>query len=590
VALVSAATLVIGGTIVGAAWWTMRPAPPPVVRMEVTTEGATALSLTGNDRDLAITPDGSRVIYRGGNNQLLVRALDQLEPEVLSGLGAPRGLFVSPDGQWVGFFDGNSLKKVAITGGPPVTLGTADGASRGATWGDDGTIVYATATVGTGLQRVSAAGGDPTVLTTSGGGADHLWPEFLPGGQAVLFTIMPAARGGLDNAQIAVLDFRTNTQTVLVRGGSHAHYVPTGHLVYAAGGALRAVPFDLGRLAVVGTPVPVVEEVFTTGTGGVDAVVAANGTLVYVAANTATARSLVWIGRDGAVGSIATIPADAYASPRLSPDGRSVLVSVRNDVWIYDIASGRRTRVTRDGLASARIAWDPTGSLVAYTSTRGGGGSPNVWVQPSDGSSEARQLTKLDGAVDVDWWSPDGRVLAVHHHGPDGIRMLMLSTDKEGSEPQPFVEDEPGAEGASFSPDGRYLAYMSTESGQREIYIRAYPRSGGRTTVSVGGGREPVWARNGELYYRNLTGDRMMAVTVTTKPTLRVGGPSEVFAGRFVLNPPGGGPQPFYDVTRDGPRFLMLKEGDGSGKDVPRARFIIVQNRVEELKRLVPTN
>jgi serine/threonine-protein kinase len=216
--LVGGAAFVIGGAIVGAAvWFAIRPDPSPVLRTEVTTADATALSVQGNDRDLTITPDGSRIVYRG-TRQLLVRALDQLEPEVLSGLGVPRGVFVSPDGQWVGFFDGDSpLKKVAITGGPPVTITPVDrGGPRGATWGPDGTIVYATAATATDLQRVSAAGGDPTVLTTPSrerGEVDHLWPEFLPGGQAVLFTII-AATGGLANAQIAVLDRATGTSKV----------------------------------------------------------------------------------------------------------------------------------------------------------------------------------------------------------------------------------------------------------------------------------------------------------------------------------------------------------------------------------------
>ena len=197
------------------------------------------VNASGIDRDVAITPDGSRVVYRG-NNQLLVRALNQLEPTVLSGLGAPQGVFISPDGQWVGFFDGVShVKKVAITGGPPVTV-CADGKAcpRGATWGPDGTIIFATTSPATGLQRVSAAGGEPTVLTKPDrerGEGDHLWPEFLPGGKAVLFTITPAT-GGIENAQIAVLDLRTGTSKVLIRGGSHAHYVPTGHLVYGVVG------------------------------------------------------------------------------------------------------------------------------------------------------------------------------------------------------------------------------------------------------------------------------------------------------------------------------------------------------------------
>jgi serine/threonine-protein kinase len=269
--------------------------------------GATALATNGFDRDVAITPDGSRVIYAGANGTaLFVRALDTLEPARLF-TGAPRGPFVSPDGQWVGFFDtSNALKKVAITGGPAVTVGTLDGTSRGAAWLPDDTIVFATNAPGTGLQQIASSGGSPIVLTRpdrSRGEREHVWPETLPGGRAVLFTILPTT-GGVDAAQIAVFDLQTHTQTVVVRGGSHAHYVASGHLVYSAGGTLRAVPFNTATRTTLGTPVPVVPEVVTTvaaPAGGVDAVVAQDGTLAYVrgTAGAVTQRTLVWVGRDG---------------------------------------------------------------------------------------------------------------------------------------------------------------------------------------------------------------------------------------------------------------------------------------------------
>jgi hypothetical protein len=192
------------------------------------------------------------------------------------------------------------MKKVAITGGPPVTVSAGAGSARGATWSTDGTIIFATDSLATGLQRVPAAGGDPTVLTMpdrASGEVDHYWPEFLPDGQAVLFTVIPAG-GDLDNAQIAVLDLRTGTSRVLIRGGSHAHYVPTGHLVYGVAGTLRAVPFDLARLEVVGTPAPVLEGVATTVQGAADIAVAANGSLVYVSGTAGGGDRLTIVSAD----------------------------------------------------------------------------------------------------------------------------------------------------------------------------------------------------------------------------------------------------------------------------------------------------
>jgi eukaryotic-like serine/threonine-protein kinase len=274
--------LIMGGLLIGAViasaavWVVMRKSPPRVTRTTINTPEADGLNFQSADRDVAVTPDGTRVVYRG-RGQILVRALDQLNPTPLTGLGAPHGLFVSPDGQWVGFFDGNALKKVAITGGPAVTVTTLGDAARGATWGEDGTIVFATRDISIGLQRVPVSGGDPAVLTKpnrQGGEFDHVWPEFLPGGQAVLFTIVGM---GVENNQIAVLDLRSGTTKVLIRGGSDAHYVASGHLVYGVADTLRAVAFDLRHLEVMGSPVPVVPQL-RMGTGAAEFDVAGNGT------------------------------------------------------------------------------------------------------------------------------------------------------------------------------------------------------------------------------------------------------------------------------------------------------------------------
>ena len=579
-AIVSLVALVAVGVLT----WSLRPAPqsqtaaPRVSRFTMATSAPTALTIGGLDRDLAITPDGSRIIYRG-TNQLLVRALDQLEPDVLSGLGAPRGVFVSPDGQWVGFFDGNPLlKKVAMTGGPPLTITRTDGsAPRGATWGPDGTIVYATNARATGLLRVSAAGGDPTVLTKPNrerGEGDHLWPEFLPGGRAALFTIT-AATGGLDNAQIAVLELETGTYKVLVRGGSHAHYVPTGHLVYGAGSALRAVPFDLNRLEAVGTPVPVLEQLATTAQGAVDAVIAANGTMAYVPGG--TQDTVVWVDRQLRE-EPTRIPPGAYLYPRLSPDGQKVALSAEraNDVWVYDFLRATFTRLTFEG-NNARSVWTPDGARIAFSSSRAGA-TRNIYWLPVDGSAAAERLTTSPFDQIPEWWAPDGKTLMFNEFRPDSSWDIwtLSVTDRK---PQLFLRTPFHDGGRAFSPDGRWLAYYSDESGRGEVHVRPFPGPGPKWQISTEGGAEPVWAPSGrELFYRS--GNRWMVADVQLVPAFSASAPRLLFEGTYKTSFEAN-----FDVSPDGRRFIMIKPATADAA----SSLVVVQNWHEELKRLVAT-
>ena len=313
--------------------------------------------------------------------------------------GTPRGLFVSPDGQWIGFVDGlGVLKKVAVTGGPAVTLATIDTAGpSGATWGPDDTIIIATNSVDTGLQRVAAAGGSMTVLTRpdrAQGEADHFWPEMLPGGRAVLFTIT-SLTGGLDATQVAVLDLQTGMRRILVRGGSHAHYVSSGHLVYAAAGTLRAVPFDLASLETRGTPVTVVPDVVMTIKGGVDAVVAGDGTLAYVLGTVeGTPRTLVWVDRQGRETPILA-PPRPYLLPALSPDGTRVAVFANDqerDLWLWDLRRTTLTRLTSTPGVDVVHVWTPDSRRLIFTSERAG--VRNLFWQAADGAGAVERLTE----------------------------------------------------------------------------------------------------------------------------------------------------------------------------------------------------
>jgi serine/threonine-protein kinase len=587
-ACVIMASGVIAGTLV---WISMRPATPRVSRLQVTPSGLAALTISGIDRDLAITPDGSRLVYVGNRGtQLFVRALDALEPVPVF-TGQPHGVFISPDGQWIGFADGiGVLKKVAVNGGPAVPLATV-GARGGAIWGPDDTIIVATSNL-TGLQRVALAGGPPTVLTQpdrAQGEADHFWPELLPGGRAVLFTIT-AATGGLDAAQVAVLDLQTGKRRILVRGGHHARYVPSGHLVYAAAGTLRAVPFDLARLETRGTPVPVVSDVVTTSLGAVDAVVAGD-TLAYVSGSVAgTPRTLIWVDRQGREVPIPA-PPRPYLLPALSPDGTRVAVFANDqdlDVWFWDVDRPTLTPFTFAPGIDAVPVWTPDGRRLIFSSERAG--VPNLFWQAADGTGTAERLNESPTIQYPSAVSPDGRRLIFTEEGTKTLNDDVMAIELDGTHRiTPLVQSPFGERNGIISPDGRWLAFEANDSGRFEIYVRPYPNvNSGRWQVSTAGGTRPLWTRTGqELVYVSPT-SALMRVGVTRGPSWSATIPTLVVKEGYVTNPIWYGRS--YDIAPDGQRFLMIKEETGGDQRATPASIVVVQHWLEELKARVPTN
>ncbi|HEU5256867.1 MAG TPA: hypothetical protein VFU28_12805 [Vicinamibacterales bacterium] len=560
---------------------------------------------------MAITPDGSRIIYVGNRGtQLFVRALDALEP-VSVYTGAPIGPFVSPDGQWIGFRDNRVLKKVALVGGPPVTLTTLDSANRGATWGSDDTIIVGGTT---GLQRVKASGGPATVLARADhtkNEADFRWPELLPGGRAVLFTIAASISGGPDTVQVppqvAVLDLETGTRRVLVRGGSHAHFVSSGHLIYATTGTLWAVPFDLARLETRGMPVPVVPGVATTAGGGADAVVASDGTLAYVsggASGAGAARTLVWVDRHGGETQIPA-PPRPYLYPRLSPDGTRVVVhSVDQDLdlWLWDLALATLTRLTFERGGDQNPVWTPDGKELIYTSTRNG--TQNIYVQAADGTGSAIRLTDSRNQQVPTAITADGTRIVFYEQSRPGQRDLRLLTltpmrataAKGRGEPvesprvETLLETPFESRGGVVSPDGRWLAYESNSTGRFEIYVRPFPNVGaGQWQVSNAGGVQPLWAHSGrELFFIAPDGALMTVPADPRGSAWSAGSPMKLIEGRY-YNGAGLTIGREYDVSPDDQRFLMIKEGGASDQTAAPGSLIVVLNWIEELKRLVPT-
>jgi eukaryotic-like serine/threonine-protein kinase len=583
-------------------WLFLGPTEPVssrVSRLQIVPSSAAALTLTVNQRHVAITPDGSRVIYVGNRGtQLFVRSLDALDAVAVF-TGLPRGPFVSPDSKWIGFSDAGALKKVLVNGGPAATITTIDGpTSNGATWGPDDTIIFGTSNGATGLQRVSAAGGPTTVLTrpdAEHGEADHAFPEWLPGGRAVLFTIT-ALTGGLDAARVAVLDLQTGTRKVLV-AGSHAHFVRGGfgskrveggggHLVYATAGTLRAVPFNLDRLETYGAPIAVIQDVATAASGGVDAVVADDGTLAYVSGSAVgTARTLAWVDRQGRETPIPA-PTRGYVHPRLSPDDARVAVFAADqelDLWLSDLGP-TLTRLTAGPGADFSPVWMPDGRLI-FTSQRNSPG--NLFRQAADGTGVAERLTESPNAQQATAISRDGRTLIFTETAPktgEDVMQMTLETRRV----TPLVQSSFSERNGTLSPDGRWLAYESNEnSSQFEIFVRPYPEvNTGHWLVSTAGGNRPLWARNGqELIYVSPTGALMRVGVVpgsswvSTPPTLLV-------KEGYYTSPLDAGRT--FDISADGQRLLMIKDAGADATAVP-ASLIVVQHWVEELKRLVPT-
>jgi serine/threonine protein kinase len=586
------AALMAAGVCGTAVWIATRSLAPRLTRLVIPTAGSMELAPAGGSRDIVISPDGQRVAYRAAT-QVVVRSLDDLEPKTLR-VGAVSGLFFSPDGRQLGFTGQGRLQRVPVAGGPAVPIAATDGSFRGATWTGD-SIVFATLEPATGLQRVSPEGGPVTVLTRpdrSRGEHDHIWPEALPDGHSVLFTIT-SETGGLDAARIAVLDLASLQIIVLPLRGTHARYVRSGHLVFGAGNALHAVPFDPTSRMVFGTPVPVLNQAPVLASGAVQADVAEDGTLVYIPdlAPVLAPRSLVWVDRQGRETPIAGVPPRPYRHPRLSPDGTRLALSdgaQPSDLWVLHLSPPRIFRVTDDPADDETPAWTSDGRLL-FTSTRTGS-SYQLFVQRGDGTGRATsllqgrrvQLAPTPGRNDTEVIFTE-----VTSSNRGDVELLNLATGQVTA----LVESRADERGGTVSPDGRWLAYESDRSGRFEIYVQPFPSLAGGNVVPVSadGGVQPKWAPHGkELFYVDPDG-ALIAVRVQLRDsTWSAGAPVKLIEGRYATRSNQISTiVPQYD-TIDGQRFLMLKDEARAGGAPISPQIIVVQNWLQELRRLVP--
>jgi len=479
---------------------------------------------------IALSPSGERLVYvskRGDRTQLFVRDMNQLEAIPIPGTEDGHLPFFSPDGEWVAFFSQGKLKKVRLGGGAPITLCEAAN-GWGGTWGSGGTIVF-TPFAPSGLYRVSAEGGEPqaiTALNPEKGEHSHEFPRFLPDGRSVVFTVWTGGNYADSRIEVFRLDDHPPRRRPLIEGGSHASYLPTGHLLYARGDTLFAVPFKLSTFEISGNPIKIQESVFSTPEIGLPIYsVADNGAFVYApGAASSSGKRLVWLNRKGGIEPISD-EAGLYGRPRLSSNGQRIAFNTEGrefDIWVYDLSRKTLTRVTRDPGWDSYPVWSPDAERVVFSSARSG--AFNLFAKAADGSGDAVELLPPNYPRWPTSWSSDGRVLAYHEQAPaTGYDIWTLDMNPVGR-PLPFLKTRFDEGRAAFSPDGRWIAFETNDSGRWEIFVKAYPGPGRRWQISSQGGRWAIWAPNGrEIYYSS--GSRLMVVPVETKKAFWAGKP-----------------------------------------------------------------
>jgi Tol biopolymer transport system component len=538
-------------------------------------EGTTAPDLSGG---VAISRDGTTVAVtaqRGGVSALYVRKLDRWDWTRIPSTESASTPFFSPNGEWLGFFVPGKLQRVALAGGAPQFVCPAVNGNSGS-WGEDGQILLSFG-FQPGIWRVSATGGKPQRLTgeDESSGSRYGSAHLLPGRRAILFGTWTAGRSAVE---VMPLDGGARRRLV---DGSYPQYAKTGHLVYLSGNQLMAVPFDLQSLGVRGASRSVVEDVRRSRNVILgDFALSETGTLVYVP-DTKPQTRLVLADRTGKRSAL-PLPSRTYMYPALSPEGGRVAVTIADDtgrdLWVGDLARGALSRLTTDGDAVFSL-WSPDGTEVIYTSSRAG--QYNLFRKRVDDDREPERLVESAHPQSATSWSPDGRVLLLNDIDPvTRIDIWVLPLDGD-VKPRPLIKTPARELRGMFSPDGRWIAYASDESGRDEVYVQAYPGLGHKRQISTDGGMPAAWVSGGrELFYVN--GDQLLSVAIEPGDDLRVGAPRVLFQGALVEESRRAGP---YEVTRDGKRFLLVED---LADKAASTRLHVVRDWFDELTRRVP--
>ena len=582
-----ALSLIVGAVIA----WNVKPVREPREESEARFSlpvPAAIRSVSGYGSRVALSPDGSHLVFvsgQGNTARMFSHSIPSGETKELPQTEGATQPFFSPDGRWVAFFSEGKLRKLPVQGGVPVIICDAP-APRGGFWSENGKIVLSPLARGSGIVEVSADGGTPkpiTTLDTAKGETSHRLPEVLSAGNSVLFAAYGAT---YQDVAIVAQSLKTGERQTLIPGASEPHYVSTGHLLYLQPklpGVLFAVPFDAEKVKITGTPVPVIEDVLTPRGDSASWSLSRSGMLVYAPGGLLQEKSdVVLVSRNGIAAPLGPPPGRAYHFPRISPDGRRLLVTlqgVQNTVWLYEVASRALSRLSFEGNNEWSL-WSPDGRQVSYASNRT---EPwRLYSKPVDGSGPDQLLLPRDsGDQQPESWSADGKFLLFQDAAAETSQDIWLLSLDAGRQAKPFLQTRASEVDAQFSPDGQWVAYASDESGRYEVYVVPFLGPRGKWQISTEGGREPRWARNGrELFFR--TADKMMAISLETAPAFRPAAPHVLFQGPYLRT---ATITPEYDVTPDDQHFVMIQPSEDAALNT---QLKVVLNWVEELKRRVP--
>jgi Tol biopolymer transport system component len=597
----SAGALAAGLAIVVMAWAPWRTTPRPVPVQLRAALGVDAAVIAIQSAPISISADGHLLVFAaqkpGAVTQLYVRRLGELTAAPLAGTDGASSPALSPDGRWIGFIAGGKLKRISVTGGTAITIADAPTA-RGVTWSDDGMAITFSPHSNVGLFEVSSDGGRAEPLTTLGDGQfTHRWPQILPGGSAVLFTAHTSPNG-FDTANVEAQPLPTGARRILQRGATYGRYLRSGHLVYLREGTLFAAPFDPERLELTSPGVRILEGVATTPAGAAGLAVSDNGTLVYVPGRSADRQMPVdWIGREGKVTPLRTMPAN-WSNLVFAPDGRRLALDIADgediDVWTYEWERDSLSRLTLISGSATKPVWTPDGKRIVFGSVRSDTGRANLYWQRADNTGTVQRLTDSNNGQGAWSWHPSGKFLAFHELNPqtqDDVFILPVDGDEvsgwKPGKPVAFLNSPHAERAPMFSPDGRWVAYQSTESGRDDVYVRPFPGPGSQEKVSTGGGSTPTWSRTRpELLFATPDGRIMVAPYTEDGDAFRPETPRPWADSRLVARPRIGATRSF-DLHPDGNRLALAAMTDTQADAQPDT-LVFVFNFFEHLRRMAP--